>query len=172
MSLNYKIVSPITVLSASLLFISGCAEHSIQINPQLYQEDERRVFIPCAITYNGDKEYFPSALRASESAKCKADYLYTVKNVNTNTEEKGFLYYINPLSLADLMIDDNATVVEGKLTLDDGSGDPKTFSSSCTASEKLSLYHFGESSTPEQACLKAVRDNIDAQLVQYKQAKK
>ncbi|MDD4884693.1 hypothetical protein [Sulfuricurvum sp.] len=172
MSLNYKIVSPITVLSASFLFLSGCAEHSIQINPQLYQEDERRVFIPCAITYDGDKEYFPYGIRESQSAKCKATYRYTIKNINTDTEEKGFLYYINPLNIADFMIDDNATVVEGKLTMDDGNGDSKTFAASCTASEKLFLYHFGESSTPEKACLEAVRDNIDAQLVQYKQAKK
>lgn len=164
-----KIASKTALIAGSLPFFFGCADYSYAINPELPSDEGRRVFIPCHIIYEGDKTYLPSALRENNATKCKAAYSYSIRDISAQEEESSLWDYVNPLNLFRVFEDEQYISAEGNLTLDDGFGGPKTFTSTCTAAKSFSVDPFGDLLQPEQSCLESLRDNIDTQLVRYKQ---
>ena len=164
-------ISKIAIFVGSLSLLNGCAGYSLKMHPALNMDENQKAFIPCNIVYEGNSKYLPSNLRESDTSKCKAHYTYGIRDVNSSAN-RGKLNAFNPLRLVGFFTNNENIVVEGNLSFDDGIGKPTVLTSSCTATKKLSLYGNSEKSDPKNECLNAVRDNINTQLVQYKQNEK
>lgn len=164
-------ILPIGIILLLSIFLSGCTEHSLKVLPKLDENQHIKVSIPCKIKYEGNREYLPVSLIDDNASNTVVHYSYDVKYNNGSTSwDKVNLF--NPLLIVGFPLSDESVIVQGILKINDGSLEPHVFESSCIANKTRSLYQNSGSSAPRKACLNAVRDNIDSQLVQYKQGSK
>lgn len=166
MSINFKYFLSV----ASLLFLSGCAEHSLKVLPEIQSLNTNINHISTRINYDGNKEYLSDLFKEDNTSNTSVSYAYSVKYINGSTDWDG-LNLFNPLLFVGFPLSEEAVVVEGKLLLT-SSDINKTFTSSCVATKTRSLYQNGGSSGPRKGCLIAVRDNIKNQVIKFKLGEK
>jgi hypothetical protein len=168
--LNVKISSSPLIFGLAIM-LSGCAEYSLKVLPNIGELTKKTVCITCKVEYDGNREYLPSYLDNNASSTTTASYSYDVKYVNGSTDWDG-LNLFNPLLIVGFPLSEESVIVQGVLKIQDGLSEPHIYTSSCIANKTRSLYQNSGSSAPRKACLYAVRDNINSQLIQYKQEEK
>jgi len=167
---NAKVTSALLIFGLAIM-LPGCAEHSLKVLPDIGELPKKAVCITCKLQYDGNHEYLPSYLVNNQTSTTTASYSYDVKYVNGNTNWDG-LNLFNPLLIVGFPLSEESVIVQGTLKIQDGLSEPHVYTSSCIANKTRSLYQNSGSSAPRKACLYAVRDNINSQLIQYKQEEK
>ncbi len=148
------------------MFLTGCAEHTMRVSPEVTSNEILNKPIECDIKYNGNTAYLPSALTQNSTNDCQVIYAYTIHYVNGSTDWDG-LNLFNPLLIVGFPMSQESVIVEGKLEWISPSKENQIFTASCIATKTRNLFQTGGSSEPRKECLFAVRDNINSQLIHF-----
>jgi hypothetical protein len=153
-------------VSAVAMF-GGCSGYSFQLHPEAPEGGTSRMFIPCRIDYTGKADDLPSHLRHSETAACSARYTLRTQTVDAPSPWD----WINPLHPLGISFGEESLTLEGKLVLEEGNGEGKIFTSTCTAERTFTLYSRDDDADPEKKCRDAIRSNLNDQLLEWKKKK-
>lgn len=148
------------------LFLTGCAEHTMRVLPEVEQISVNVASIAAKIEYSENREYLPNIFKEDNLSNTTVSYSYSVKYINGSTDWDGANLF-NPLLVVGFPLSEEAVIVEGELILT-SSEDTKTFTASCVAKKTRSLYQNSGSSGPRRECLLAIRDNISRQVIKFK----
>jgi hypothetical protein len=144
--------------------LTGCAEHTMRITPEIAPHETLVNPIGCTIHYDGNTAYLPSSIIQNSNNDCQIRYSYTIHYVNGNTDWDG-LNLFNPLIFVGFPMSQESVIVEGKLEWISPSKENQIFTASCIATKTRNLFQTGGSSEPRKECLFAIRDNINSQLI-------
>jgi len=158
------------LLLVIVTFLSGCAEQSMRVTPELPFTDGltnvKSTSIECNIHYDGNTAYLPSGLVQNLNNDCQVRYSYTIHYINGGTDMDG-LNLFNPLLIVGFPMSQESVIVEGKLEWTTSDKESQIFTASCIATKTRNLFQTGGSSEPRKECLFAVRDNINNQLIHF-----
>lgn len=155
-----------TTFFAILVFLTGCAEQTLRVLPDIEQTHIDVASIAAKIEYGGNREYLPTIFKEDDLSNTRVSYSYSVKYINGSTDWDGANLF-NPLLVVGFPLSEEAVIVEGELILV-SSDENKTFTASCIAKKTRSLYQNSGSSGPRRECLLAIRDNINSQISKFK----
>jgi hypothetical protein len=158
----------ISVSMAAALTLFGCAADMVVIPVAPAAPPSGVSPLEGRIVYDGNRDYLPRMLAdGTDGARLVFRYGYAVQYGSERTHIAGAMFIPMPILAVPGVMGQNALRVAGHLEVLDGEEVIRVYSASAELKAKASLFYEGETFTDmRRRGLLAVRDSIDAQLVQ------
>lgn len=164
-----KLSIPVLTLGVALITFAGCATR-VHTLPEFPELQNVLVLLGGPITFDGKREYLPRTITDAPTSENGLSFRYSYHEIQQRNDSLDVLALFNPLTLIGFPTGGTQSTVTGKLEILKGMEALKTYTATCVLEVTRTIFTDGESfSELRRKGLVAVRDNIEAQMVQDKE---